>query len=202
MFDDYLRALKDRLMAPLARALGRVVHPDVVTLAAFAMGLGAAFLAAAGRFGWALGLWLVNRTLDGLDGSIARARGAASDFGGYLDIVLDLVVYAAIPIGIVLADPTPAALLAALVLVASFYVNAGAWMMLTAILERRGRGAPATGERTTVTMPPGIIAGTETLVFYTAFLLVPRWAVALFWILAALVLMSAAQRVWWARRHL
>lgn len=202
MFDAWLRALKDRLFAPFARQLGRRVHPAAISLFAAVVGLVAAS-SAAGRWWWAaLGCWLLNRLLDGLDGSVARESGRASDVGGYLDVLLDHVVYAAVPIGVALGVGTRGALLAALVLVATFYVNAASWMYLAAVLERRGAGAAARGERTTVTMPPGLVAGAETVVLYALFLLLPAHAPLLFAVMAALVLMTVVQRFAWAVRHL
>ena len=202
MFDAWLRALKDRWFAPFARWIGAWVHPAAVTVLAGVVGLLAAS-AAAGRWWWAaLALWLLNRTLDGLDGSVARERGRATDFGGYLDILLDHVVYAAVPIGVALGVGTRGALLAATALVAAFYVNAASWMYLAAVLERRGEGARARGERTSVTMPPGLVAGAETAAFYALFLLLPAHAVALFAVMAVLVLVTVVQRLAWAARHL
>jgi len=202
VFDDWLRALKDRLFARLARRVGAFVHPAVVTVLACAVGLAAAFAAADGRYRVALALWVLNRVLDGLDGSVARESGRASDVGGYLDILLDHVVYAAVPIGLALGDGSRGALVAALVLIATFYVNAASWMYLAAVLERRGRGAAARGERTAVTMPPGIVAGAETAVLYALFLLLPGRLVALFSLMAGLVLLTVAQRLAWAVRRL
>lgn len=202
MFDAWLRALKDRLFAGVARRVGAVVHPNVVTLLAFGAGLLAAWAASERRYGVALLLWAVNRVLDGLDGSVARESGRASDVGAYLDILLDHVVYAAVPIGLALGDGGRPALVAALALVATFYVNAASWMYLAAVLERRGRGAAARGERTAVTMPPGIVAGAETAVLYALFLLLPGHLVALFSLMAVLVLLTVAQRLAWAARHL
>ena len=202
MFDLWLRALKDRLFAGVARRVGAFVHPNVVTVAACLVGLLAAWAAADRRYAAALLLWIGNRALDGLDGSIARERGRASDVGGYLDILLDHVVYAAVPIGLALGAGTRGALVAALALVATFYVNAASWMYLSAVLERRDRGAAARGERTTVTMPPGLVAGAETAVLYALFLLLPTHLVALFSLMAGLVLLTVAQRLVWAVRHL
>ena len=202
MFDAWLRVVKDRLFAGVARRLGAVVHPGVVTVLACAVGLLAAWAAADRRYAAALALWILNRTLDGLDGSIARESGRASDVGGYLDILLDHVVYAALPIGLALGAGTRSALVAALVLIGTFYVNAASWMYLSAVLERRGRGAAARGERTAVAMPPGIVAGAETAVLYALFLLLPAHLVALFSLMAVLVLLTVAQRLLWAARHL
>lgn len=202
MFDDLLRALKDRLLAPLARAAGARVSPTAVTLLAFALGMAAALCAARARDGLALALWLLNRLLDGFDGTLARTTGRQTDAGGYLDLVLDFAVYAALPIGLVLGRPSLPLAVAALALLASYYVNAASWLYLAAVLERRGAGAAARGARTTVTIPPGLIGGAETVVFYAVCFLFPGRLVALFAAFAALVLATAAQRVAWGVRRL
>jgi phosphatidylglycerophosphate synthase len=202
MFDHWLRVLKDRLFAPIAPAIGRWLHPNLISLLALAAGLAAALLAAGGRTGPAFAAWAVNRTLDGLDGSVARAAGAQSDFGGYLDNTADFVVYAAVPLGVLLGHPSEAALGAGLFLLATLYLNAASWMYLAAILERRSQGVEATGERTTVTMPPAIVAGAETVVFYSLFLLLQAWAPALFWVMGALLLGNVVLRLIWAGRRL
>lgn len=202
MFDHWLRMLKDRLFAPVAPLIGRWLHPNALSLLALLAGLGAALLAARGQTVPAFAAWVLNRTLDGLDGSVARASGTETDFGAYFDIMQDFVVYAAVPVGVVLGHPSPASWQAGLFLLAAFYLNAASWMYLSAILERRGRGTEATGERTAVTMPPAIVAGTETVAFYSVFLLVPAWAPAVFVMMGALVLINVAMRMVWAWRRL
>lgn len=205
MFDELLRPVKERVLAPAATVVGRRIHPMLVTLAAFVFGLGAAAAAACGVIGTGLALWLANRVLDGFDGTLARAQGAQSDLGGYVDIVLDFVVYAAVPFGLALgaAPPErPALALVALGMVASFYVNAASWMYLAAILERRGVGAAAHGELTTITMPRGLVGGTETIIFYVLFFALPRLLLPLFALLTTLVVITVTQRLVWAVRHL
>ncbi len=202
MFDHWLRTLKDRLFEPIAPGIGRLVHPNVISLLALLAGLATAVLASHGYTGTAFAAWMLNRLLDGLDGSVARAVGAQSDFGGYLDILLDFVVYASVPVGVVLGHPTEAAWRAGLFLLASFFVNAASWMYLAAILERRNLGAAATGERTSVTMPPGLVGGAETVVFFTMFLLLPARAPALFWLMGGLVWLNVVLRLAWAWRRL
>jgi phosphatidylglycerophosphate synthase len=200
MFDDLLRRLKDRLLAPIARLLGSHVAPNTVSVIAFVVGLAAAFAAARSFVGWSVGLWLANRVLDGFDGTQARVHELQSDFGGYLDILLDFIVYAAIPLGLIVVDSRLA--FAGAVLQATFFVNAASWMYLAAILERRHAGAAMTGELTTVTMPAGVVAGTETIVLYTLMLSWPAARETLFWAMAALVGVNVVQRLWWARHHL
>lgn len=202
MIDRTLRPAKDAVLVPLADGIPARVPPLAITVAAALVGLAAAGAAAAGLALASLALWLVNRGLDGLDGAVARARGASSELGGYLDLLLDVVVYAAIPLGVAAGLGTRAGWIAAAVLLASFYVNAVSWALLSAILERRGQGAAAGGEQTVVTMPRGLIEGAETIVLLAIALAVPAWAVPVFWVMAAGVLVSAGQRLVWATRTL
>lgn len=140
-------------------------------------------------------LWLANRIVDGLDGVVARTTGRTSDTGGYLDMVVDVVVYAAIPLGVAVGKGGTAAWTAAAVLLASFYLNTITWSYLAALLEKRGWGAASKGESTSITMPAGLVEGTETIVAYTLLLALPSAAVAIMGAMAALVLLGAALRV-------
>lgn len=201
MVDKALRVPKQRLLEPLVKRLGQV-SPAFLTLTGLGVGLLAALIAALGYPWPALGMWLVNRLIDGLDGELARFRDTQSDFGGYLDIMADLCVYAALPIGLTLAQPSASAWFALAALLGSFYINAGSWMYLAALLEKRALGAARRGEKTSITMPTGIIEGTETVVFYTLFLALPPFFVPLFWTLAILVLVTTVQRLLWAYKTL
>ncbi len=199
MLDSTLRPVKDRILDPAVRLLIRTVHPNHVTIAAFVFGIGAA-LAAAMQFRFAaLALWFVNRILDGLDGAIARAAGLQSDRGGYLDIVLDFVVYAVVPFGVVYSAGVPGAWQALSLLFAVFYVNAASWMYLSALLEKRSAGDTSP---TSVIMPTGVVEGTETIVVFALFLLFPNRFVLLALIMSGLTLIGAAQRVIWGMRNL
>lgn len=202
MIDKALREPKETVLTPLVRGPLRRIHPTAVTVAAAVVGLAAGIAAWTGAYLPALGLWALNRVLDGLDGTLARSTGQQSDLGAYLDIVLDHVVYIAVPLGLALAAGTPAAYLALALLLASFYLNGASWMYLAALLEKRNAGATARGELTTVTMPGGLVEGAETVVLYTLFLLFPGALVPLFGLMAVLVLFTAGQRVAWATRHL
>jgi len=200
MFDILLRPLKDKLLNPFARALGRLFSPTAVTLISLLIGAASAAAVFYGYLGTGLILWLLNRITDGLDGAVARVTGNSSDLGGYIDIMADFLIYAALPIAFALQSPAEGALIAAAVLLAAFYINAGAWMYLAALLEKRGRASSR--EVTAVTMPEGLIGGTETVVFFTLFFLLPQFLVLLFYLMAALTLLAAAQRLIWAVKKL
>lgn len=203
MLDPVLRPVKDRVLFPLARAAAARLAPNTVTLLGLLLGLAAAALLLLPSYPLALLAWWANRLMDGIDGLVARSLGRSSDLGGYVDILGDFVVYAAVPIALVAGRPHhPAASLALSLMLASFYVNAASWMYLAALLEKRAGGAAARGEVTSVTMPAGLVGGAETIVLYTLFILFPGNLPAWFLLTAALTTATVVQRLLWASRNL
>jgi phosphatidylglycerophosphate synthase len=198
MIDEQMRLVKEKVFAPVARPfLG--VRPWVFSLLGLLMGVVAAVALWQQIYWLGFLLWFLNRAFDALDGSVARMAGEQSDFGGYLDILLDFATYALIPMGLALGRPLPENLIVLSFLLATFYVNAASWMYLAAILEK-SRHIP--GHRlTSVTMPTGIIGGTETIIFYTVFILFPAWLFWLFSLMAVLTALTVVQRLIWAAKH-
>ncbi len=200
MFDIVLRPLKDKLLDPFARLLGRFFSPNTITLVSLIFGTASVAAVFYGRIGAGLVFWILNRVTDGLDGAVARVTHKSSDLGGYIDIMADFLIYAALPVAFAVQSHIDGPLTAAVVLLASFYINAGSWMYLSAIIEKRGSSPE--GELTSVSMPSGLIAGTETIVFFTLFFLLPHLLIYLFYIMAFLTLITAAQRFIWALHYL
>jgi len=199
MFDTSLRQFKDRVGEPLAKNMGRV-PPIFISISALVIGLLAALAAFKGQYLWALAFWILNRFLDGLDGLIARLHTAQSDLGGYVDILIDFVVYAALPIGLVAGSPSSERYHALAFMLASFYVNAASWMYLAAILEKRAAHAPVT--QTAIVMPAGLIGGFETIIAFCVFILFPAHLTVLYTIFAILVFATILQRLIWAKQNL
>ena len=209
MFDRELRRLKELLLRPLVYPPFSLIHPNIITLIAFALGITSGWAVLQGEYRIGLFLWFANRILDGLDGAMARATDRQTDFGAYLDIMTDFAVYAWIPIAFVLRPlfgsaflPDKYLLISILSLLGAYYLNAASWMYLSALLEKRRAGAADRGESTSVTMPSGLVEGFETILFYTVFFLRPNQLSLLFGLLAALVLFSVLQRFIWAARVL
>lgn len=207
MFDEKMRLVKDTTFNPLAQ-LSQRVPPWWFTAAGLLAGVVTAVTLWQQQYALGFLLWFINRVFDGLDGAVARLRGTQSDFGGYLDIVVDFVVYAVIPVGLAAGVASTATstgsvqaiTLSLIFLLCTYYVNAASWMYLAAILEKRR--AVHDGRLTTITMPAGIIGGTETIVFYTAFILFPSYLAWLFGLMGLLITATILQRLVWAARHI
>ena len=126
MFDAKLRPLIDFGLDPVGRWLaGFGVSANHVTVAGAVFGLMAfIFIAVDLTF---VGLWMIilNRLADGVDGAVARALGQ-TDFGGYLDLVVDFIFYSAMPLAFAIANPDYA--LAACFLCVSFMGTASSFL--------------------------------------------------------------------------
>ena len=165
---------------------------NLLSLTGLATGLIAVPLLAFGHYGPALGVILLNRLLDGLDGAVAR-HSRPTAFGGYLDIVCDMVFYAAVPLGFALARPENA-VWAALLL--SSFVCTCASFLGRAILAA-GRGERDKGERGPKSFfhGAGIMEGSETILAFVLFCLLPDLFPWLAGTVAALCFWTAAARV-------
>jgi len=207
--DTPLRVLKDRVVAPLAAR--SPLSPTALTGLGLAAGLACAASMAAPHpsTGVSLGLWALNRLLDGLDGAVARMQGAASDFGSIADIVADFTVYAAVPLGVAArasgsgGGGTASLWATVAALEGVFFVNAASLFCTAAVVEKRGRAGRA--EVTGVTLCEGYVGGTETAVVYAALVgrlggdaAVQPVCVAFGVAVAATVV----QRLVWAHKHL
>ncbi|MCL4862873.1 MAG: CDP-alcohol phosphatidyltransferase family protein [Caldilineaceae bacterium] len=199
MRDLALRQYKDRWLQPIAdQPLFAGIHPNLVSLAALLVGLSAAGAVVVHAYWLGLALWIANRVLDGLDGVVARLYAKQSDFGGYLDLFFDFIIYLAIPMAFVVAAPTPAALWGLAALLASYYLNTMSWLGLAALLEKRN--ASTATRQTTLEMPAGLIEGAETILLYALFYMRPQQINLLFFVMAVLVLFTALQRLIWVWR--
>lgn len=166
MIDARLQPALRAAMHPPARWLARRgVGADTLSIGGFVLGL---LAVAALALGWWLAAGLLiaaNRLMDGLDGAVARIAGP-TDRGAFLDIALDFVFYALVPLGFALHDPQVNALPAA-VLIAAFVGTGSSFLAFAAIAAKRGRQAadfPAKG----IYYLGGLTEGFETIVLFLA----------------------------------
>ena len=186
-----------KIITPMLRKIGTFlhragVHPDVVSVTGFLIGIAGACLIGAHYYLSGMILILLNRLADGLDGTIARISGP-SDSGAYLDICLDFMFYSAVVLGFAFANPERNSLAAA-VLIFSF-VGTGSSFLAFAILAQKnnitdlrlpGKGFYYLG---------GLAEGTETIAVFILFCLFPWYFPLLALLFALICLLSTAIRV-------
>ncbi len=198
MLDAAALTLLRPLLAALARPLVQAgIGANTVTVCGFALGMAAA-VAIALQAGtqtawWSLGLLLISRLCDGLDGTVARL-GKPTDRGAFLDITLDFVFYASIPLAFAVAAPAANALAAA-VLLASFIGTASSFLAFAVMAERRGLKSLAFPQKGLYYLG-GLTGATETLLCFAAMCLWPQHFAGLAYGFAALCGLTLLTRLW------
>jgi len=164
MLDRAANAALMPLLQVIARALVRLrVSADAVTVLGFAVGVAAAAAIALQAYLLGLALILASRLADGLDGPVARLT-QPTDRGAFLDITLDFLFYASIPLAFALADPAAHALPAA-VLLAAFIGTGSSFLAFAVLGHKRGiasRDYPNKG----LYYLGGLTEATETLICF------------------------------------
>ncbi len=197
MLDGAVRRILDPILKPIGIALAkRGVGADAVTITGLALGLAAAVLIAWHSYLVGAVLILASRLCDGLDGAVARSS-RKTDFGGFLDIVLDFAFYGAIPLAFIMADPSTNGL-AGGVLLFAFYVNGSSFLAFAIMAEKRTMMTEARGAKS-LYFTTGLAEATETIVFLLACCLFPLWFPALAMFFAAICLYTALARIALAR---
>jgi phosphatidylglycerophosphate synthase len=196
MFDLALRHTKETVAKPICRVIPPFLTPNGLTLVAFVCGLASCLIQSSSpttqRLPSAIALWALNRLLDSLDGSLARHRGSASEFGGFLDLLCDFIIYSLLPVSVAYQqrnDLTHLDWLAIALLEAAFHINNFVLFYAAAA------GPSKKDELTTVAMYPALVEGFESGVLFSAMLIWPRYIGLLAWLMSLAVAAGIAQRV-------
>lgn len=187
-----LALLAPAFTAAAKRLAGAGVGADAVTLAGFAVGVGAAAAIGTGHFGVGLVLIAASRLCDGLDGAIARET-APTERGAFLDIALDFVFYASIPLAFAWADPAANALAAA-TLLAAFVGTGATFLAFAALAARRGLASAAFPSKGIYYLG-GLTEATETLGCFAVMCLWPAHFPVFAFGFAALCALTIATRL-------
>lgn len=173
MLDKFITPVIKPLLTPIVVFVHkRGMTADQITVAGFLMGLLAVPLLAFEFWYGALLAIILNRILDGLDGALARHTGQSSSAGGFLDITLDFLFYAAIPLGFIIANPEQNALAGALLLAA--FIGTGSSFLAFAIAAEKFKLEKPQFKYKSFYYLNGLTEGTETIALFIAFCLWPQ----------------------------
>ena len=182
-------------LARQAKRLGLTANQ--LTLLGFLLGLVAACLIAFEAYGpgaIAIGL---SRLLDALDGAVARMT-KATDAGGFLDIALDFVFYASIPLAFAFSNPARNALPAAVLLAA--FIGTGSSFLAFAVMAAKRNMHNLNMPNKSFYFLGGLTEATETLACFILMCLWPAYFIELAYGFAALCAITTATRIWWGWR--
>ena len=198
MFDRAATAIIKPGVDRLARLLvGSGVNANQMTWLGFGLGIAAAVLVAVGKFQVAALVVLASRLCDALDGAMAR-QTQVTDAGGFLDIALDFLFYASMPLAFALADP-PANALPAAVLLAAFIGTMSSFLAFAVMAAKRNMRNLAYPDKSFYFLG-GLTEATETLAFMLAMCVWPQQFATLAYLFAALCAITMATRSWWGWR--
>lgn len=193
MIDRYaLKLLRPVIDAAASRAAALGFTADQATLIGFGLGMLAVALISNGYTWLAVIPLLANRAFDGLDGALARLT-SATDRGAFLDIGLDFVFYAAVPLAFGFCDPEANALAAA-VLLAAFIGTGTSFLAFAIIAEKRGLKSTAYPSKSFYYLG-GLAEGTETIACFLAMCIWPQHFSAIAYVYAAICTVTTATRL-------
>ena len=192
------RAIQSAIKPLLTRAARQLVAAgigaDAITVTGFVVGMAAAVAIALEAYLAGLVLLLASRLMDGLDGAVARAT-QPTDRGGFLDITLDFLFYASIPLAFAVANPAQNALPAA-VLLAAFIGTASSFLAFAIVAEKHRMASTAFPDKSFYFLG-GLTEATETIVAFAAMCLWPAAFPLIAYGFAVLCAITIAMRIGW-----
>lgn len=171
MLDPYVRHIIDPPLNALGRKLVRLgFTANMMTLIGLLFGLMAILFIIFHQYSLAASFILCNRLADGLDGAIAR-QSQLTDFGGFLDIVCDFIIYSGVVFAFGLIHPEN--LLYASFLIFSFIGPITSFLAYAIIASKRQITSQKRGKKSFYYLG-GMCEGTETAAVLILFCLIPQ----------------------------
>lgn len=160
-----------------------------------------------GYFLAGLALILLNRFLDAIDSALTAHHYPAeytantdTDFRTYIDILLDYLFYAAVPLAFAIFDERHNGLASAFI-VLTFMTSAVSFLSITALAGKRGIQIPTLGPRAFLPLP-GLPRGIEVLLFFVVICLFASFYDVLTYGFAIICWLGIIGRIYQAKRLL
>ena len=141
----------------------------------------------------ALACIILNRVFDGIDGELARYQQSSSSAGGFLDICLDFLFYASIPLAFGIANPQEWGI-PAMVLLATFIGTGSSFLAFAIAAEKFQIDRPQFANKSFYYMQ-GLTEGTETILVFLAFCIWPQYFATLAYVFAAACAVTVITRI-------
>ena len=169
------------------------VTPNQITVVGFLIGLFAVPFIILNWWNIALACIIGNRVCDGLDGELARYQKSSSSAGGFLDICLDFLFYASIPLAFGIAAPAQWGV-PAMVLLATFIGTGSSFLAFAIAAEKFQIDRPQFKNKSFYYMQ-GLTEGSETILVFLAFCIWPNYFPVLAYLFAAACFITVITRI-------
>lgn len=195
MIDAPFRNFLPSIAGPVLQLYSRLgLTPNQVTVGGALLALAAAGFTMLDMTWTAIAFWWLGRLMDGTDGIYARATGKVSDFGAYIDILLDMASYGVMPIAFSIAQPENAFLWQLVLLLYVLCITSA--LALGSLHEKRKMTQT---DNRSLRLAAGLAEGGETGIAYTLFLAFPdsvRPMIGL-WVVVLIVTVVARTMLAW-----
>ena len=192
MFDRQIQKYTQKPLQYIAKLFLKFISPNHLTLIGFSFGVLMCFFIIIDQYLIAIIFLFLNRLADGLDGTMARLQ-TPTPLGGYLDIVLDFLIYGGFVLSFGITEQNNTLL--SMVLLFCYIGTGSTFLAKAAILPS------LTNQNLKEEIPKsfhyavGLVEGTETIVFMVLCLLFPNLFIYFSFIFIILCLITIVFRI-------
>jgi phosphatidylglycerophosphate synthase len=193
MLDSTVRKIIDKPLDTVGRYLAKIgIKANYITMLGFVFGLIAILYISIGNLPYGLLFLCLNRIADGVDGAVARAV-KLTNFGGFVDIVADFIIYAGVVFAFAIYNPDNA--LYAAFLIFSFVGPITSFLAYAIIAAKDDVNTSKNGQKSFYYLG-GICEGTETAFILILMCLAPHFFVQICIIYGILCWVTTIGRVY------
>ncbi len=192
MFDRQIQKYTQKPLKYIAKLFLKFISPNHMTLIGFSFGVLMCLSIIIDEYLIAIIFLFLNRLSDGLDGTMARLQ-TPTPLGGYLDIVLDFLIYGGFVLSFGITEQNNTLL--SMVLLFCYLGTGSTFLAKAAILPS------LTNQNLNEEIPKsfhyavGLVEGTETIVFMVLCLLFPNLFIYFSFIFVILCLITIVFRI-------
>ena len=192
MFDRQIQKFTQKPLQYIAKLFLKFISPNQMTFIGFSFGVLMCLFIIIDQYLFATIFLFLNRLSDGLDGTMARLQ-TPTPLGGYLDIVLDFLIYGGFVLSFGITEQNNSLL--SMVLLFCYIGTGGTFLAKAALLPS------LTNQNLNEEIPKsfhyavGLVEGTETIIFMFLCLLFPGLFIYLASIFALLCLITIVFRI-------
>ena len=192
MFDRQIQNFTQKPLKYIAKLFIKFISPNQMTLIGFGFGILMCISIVIDQYLIGILFLFLNRLADGLDGAMARLI-APTPLGGYLDIVLDFLVYGGFVLSFGMTDQNNTFL--SMILLFCYNGTGTTFLAKAAILPSLSHQNQNNDIPKSFHYAVGLVEGSETIVFMILCLLFPNLFVYLSSIFIALCLITIVFRI-------
>ena len=192
MFDRQIQKYTQKPLQYIAKLFLKFISPNHMTLIGFSFGLLMCLSIIIDQYLMAIFFLFLNRLSDGLDGTMARLQ-IPTPLGGYLDIVLDFLIYGGFVLSFGITEQNN--ILLSMVLLFCYIGTGSTFLAKAAILPSLTNQSLNEEIPKSFHYAVGLVEGTETIVFMVLCLLFPNLFIYFSFIFIILCLITIVFRI-------